>query len=165
MVYSITTVILIVTIAAYFAWGRNRLSPFGRTQWILRAAVALPLLVSGVLHFTRTALMATIIPPSFPYRPQLVLLTGVLELAGSIGLLLPPFTRTASACLAVLMIAIFPANVYAANQFIGGLHMPTVPVRLAMQVMYILLLLIAGWGIPRRKRNRRSLHYATPDFL
>jgi uncharacterized membrane protein len=85
----------------------------------------------------------------------------VLELAGAIGLLLPPFTRAASACLAALMIAIFPANVYAANQSVGGLHLPSVPVRLAMQVPYILLLLIAGWGIPRRKRNRRSLHYAT----
>jgi hypothetical protein len=28
--------------------------------------------------------------------------------------------------------------------------MPSVPVRLAMQVIYILLLLTAGWGIPRR---------------
>jgi uncharacterized membrane protein len=94
--------------------------------------------------------MVTIVPTFFPYRPQLILLSGVLELAGAVGLLLPAFTRAASACLAVLMIAIFPANVYAANQFVGGLHMPGVPVRLAMQVIYILLLLIAGWGIPRR---------------
>lgn len=86
----------------------------------------------------------------FPYRPQLVLFTGGLELAGAIGLLLPRFTRLASACLAVLMIAIFPANVYGANQTVGGLHLPSVPVRLAMQVVYIVLLLMAGWGIPRR---------------
>ena len=95
--------------------------------------------------------MATIIPPFFPYRPQLVLLSGVFEFAGAVGLLLPAFTRAASACLAVLMIAIFPANVYAANQSVGGLHMPSVPVRLAMQVIFILLLLIAGWGMPREK--------------
>ena len=51
------------------------------------------------------------------------------------------------------MIAIFPANVYAANQIVGGLHMPSVPVRLAMQVIYILLLLTAGWGVPRRSQE------------
>src|ERR1700730_12173869 len=161
MVYLITTATLIATVAGFFLWARRGLSAFGWLQWVLRILAALPLLASGVLHLTRTALMAPIIPPFFPDRPQLVLLTGVLEFAGALGLLLPAFTRVASACLAVFMIAIFPANVYAAGRTVGGLHMPTVPVRLAMQVVYILLLLIAGWGIPRRPReNRRSLHYA-----
>jgi uncharacterized membrane protein len=151
MVYSITTLILILTVAAYFVWARKGLCSFGRLQWALRVVVALPLLLSGIAHFTRTALMASIVPPSFPYRPQLVLLTGAMELAGALGLLLPPFTRAASFCLALLMIAIFPANVYAANQTIGGLHMPSVTVRTAMQVVYILLLLTAGWGIHRKR--------------
>jgi uncharacterized membrane protein len=164
MVYLVTTVILVATVAAFFVWARGGLSPFGRTQWVLRIIAALPLLGSGVLHFSRTALLATIIPPFFPDRSQLVLMTGVLEFAGAVGLLLPAFTRAASACLAVFMIAIFPANVYAAGQTVGGLHMPGVPVRLAMQIVYILLLLIGGWGIPRRPReNRRSLGFARDD--
>lgn len=149
MVYFITTVVLMVTVAGYFVLARAGTTQFGRLQWVLRVVVALPLLISGPLHFVRTPLMAAIIPPFFPYRPQLVLISGVLEIAGGVGLLLPAFTRAASACVAVLMIAIFPANVYAANQFVGGLHMPSVPVRTAMQVVYIVLLLMAGWGIPR----------------
>jgi uncharacterized membrane protein len=154
MVYFITTAILIITVAAYFLWARRGLSSFGRMQWVLRVVVALPLLASGPAHFMRTDLFATIIPPLFPYRPQLVLVSGAMELAGAIGLLLPAFTRIASACLAVLMIAIFPANVYASNRFIGGLHMPGVPLRTAMQVIYIVLLLMAGWGIVRRRNSR-----------
>jgi uncharacterized membrane protein len=150
MVYLIATVTLTATVAAFFWWARRGLSPFGWLQWALRVIAAVPLLGSGVVHFTNTALMASIIPPFFPDRPQLVLLTGVFELMGAVCLLLPPFTRGASACLAVLMIVIFPANVYAAGQTVGGLHMPSVPVRLVMQVAYILLLLIAGWGIPTR---------------
>jgi uncharacterized membrane protein len=150
MVYLIATVTLIATVAAFFLWARRGLSAFGWLQWALRVIAALPLLASGALHFTRTALLASMIPPFFPYRPQLVVLTGVLEYAGAIGLLLPAFTRMASACLAVFMIAIFPANVYAAGQTVGGLHIPSVPVRLAMQVVYILMLLIAGWGMPRQ---------------
>src|ERR1700685_1256427 len=150
MVYLVTTASLMITVALCVFVGRRGLSSFGWRQWVLRGIVALPLLASGPLHFTRTALFATIIPPFFPYRPQLVLVSGAIELAGALGLLLPAFTRTASACLAVFMIAIFPANVYAANQNIGGLHMPSVPVRTAMQVIYVLLLLMAGWGVPRR---------------
>jgi uncharacterized membrane protein len=162
MVYLITTATLIATVAAFFLWPRRGLSAFGWLQWVLRILAALPLLASGVLHFTRTALMASIIPPFFPDHPQLVVLTGVFELTGAVGLLLPPFTRVASVCLAVLMIVIFPANVFAAGQTVGGLHMPSAPIRLAMQVVYILLLLIGGWGVPRRPpENRRSLRYAS----
>ena len=153
MVYFVTTASLMITVALCVLVGRRGLSSFGWKQWALRVVAALPLLASGPLHFIRTALLATIIPPFFPYRPQLVLFTGVLELAGAIGLLLPRFTRLASACLAVLMIAIFPANVYGANQTVGGLHLPSVPVRLAMQVIYIVLLLMAGWGIPRHPKT------------
>src|SRR5450631_2645012 len=103
MVYCLTTAILMMSVAALFLLARRGLSPFGRTQWILRVVVALPLLASGLVHFTRTALFASIIPPFFPYRPQLVMLSGAMELAGAVGLLLPRFTRLASACLAVLM--------------------------------------------------------------
>lgn len=146
MVYWITTSILILTVVAFFVWGRRGLYSFGWMQWVLRGLVVLPLLVSGIAHFTRTAMLATIVPPFFPYRPQLVLVSGAMELAGAVGLLLPAFTRAASVCLAGLMIAIFPANVYAAGEVVGGLHMPSVPVRFAMQVVYIVLLLMAGWG-------------------
>jgi uncharacterized membrane protein len=152
MVYSITTLILILTVADYFVLGRRGLSSFGRTQKVLRVVVALPLLIYGVAHFVRTALLASIVPPFFPFRLQLVLLTGAMELAGALGLQLRDFTRAAAFCLALLMIAIFPANVYAANQYIGGLHMPSVPVRTAMQVVYIWLLLMAGWGVRRTSR-------------
>ncbi len=147
MVYGITTLILIMAVVAFFWWGQRGLRSFGWMQWVLRLVVALPLLVSGIGHFTRTAMFATIVPPFFPYRPQLVLFSGAMELAGGVGLLLPAFTRAASVCLAALMIAIFPANVYAAGEVVGGLPMPSVPVRLAMQVIYIVLLLMAGWGV------------------
>ncbi len=158
MAYCITTALLIGTVAAFFLWSRGGLFPFGWLQWALRIVVSVPLLVSGVGHFVRTALFAGIIPPIFPHRELLVLLSGVLEIAGAIGLLLPAFSRSAATCLALLMVAIFPANVYAANQTIGGLRMPSVPARTAMQMIYILLLLMAGYGI-RRRHSR--VH--TPD--
>jgi len=156
MVYLVTSLVLISSVAGFFMWGRKGLFSFGWMQWLLRVMVALPLLVSGIFHFTRTALMVMIIPPFFPYHAQLVLGSGALELAGAVGLLIPAFARGASVCLALLMIAIFPANVYAANMFVGGLHMPSVPVRLAMQVIYISMLLMAGWGVARSSREDQA---------
>ena len=149
MIYFVPIVLLAGTLAGFFMLARGHFQPFGWLQWLLRALVALPLIVSSLGHFSRAALFASIIPPVFPHRELLAILTGALELAGAVGILLPRFTRSAATYLSILMIAVFPANVYAAHETIGGLHMPGVPLRTAMQVVYILMLLLAGWGIPR----------------
>jgi hypothetical protein len=49
---------------------------------------ALPLFVSGVGHFVRMEMFPSIVPPIFPQREFLVILTGIFELAGATGLLL-----------------------------------------------------------------------------
>ncbi len=142
---------LALVTGAFFLLAGGNFQQFGKPQRVLQVVAALPLAVSGMGHFFRTAIYAAIVPPVFPHAGFWVVLTGVLELAGAVGLLFAGTTRTASVCLAVLMIAVFPANVYAANQTVGGLHMPSVPVRLAMQIFYVILLLLAGWGVPGRK--------------
>ncbi len=139
---------------AFFFVTEGKFRSFGRTQWVLRIIAATPLAVSSIGHFVRTATYASIVPPEFSHPQAWVIVTGIFELAGAIGLLLPKTTRTAAICIAMLMIAVFPANIYAANQIVGGLHMPGIPLRLAMQAIYILLVLLAGWGIPIRSANR-----------
>lgn len=149
MTYATPMLVLAGTIVAFFGLARGRYASFGVTQVLLRVLVALPLLVSAVLlHFFRTDASASIIPPVFPARHLLVLITGVLEILGAIGLFMPPVRRRAALWIAIMMVAIFPANVYAAGQMIGGLQMPGVPVRLAMQVVYILMALFSGYGLP-----------------
>ena len=54
---------------------------------------------------------------------------------------------------ALLMIAIFPANIHVAGQTVHGMYMPSVPVRLLMQMLYIVMLLAAGWGWPVLRRQ------------
>jgi uncharacterized membrane protein len=58
--------------------------------------------------------MIAMVPPGLPWPEALVFVTGVLELAGAIGLWVRPFKRAAAVCLVLLMLAMFPANVYAA---------------------------------------------------
>lgn len=97
-------------------------------------------LVTASAHWTqprRDGLIA-IVPPSLPRPDLLVTVTGVLEVAGAVGLLVPA-TRTAAAiCLALLLLVMFPANVRAAR---GAHHeaaprTPLVP-RTAMQVLFV----------------------------
>jgi uncharacterized membrane protein len=152
--YAIPILLLVLTIVAFFAIGRGTYASFGFPQLLLRFLAALPLLISGIaLHFFRTSTVAGIIPPIFPARTFLVILTGVLEIAGAIGLFVARFRRSAAFCIAVMMVVIVPANVYVAGKVIEGLRMPAVPIRTAMQIVYVVLVLLAGYGIPGRIRS------------
>lgn len=149
MEYAFPILLLILTIAAFFGLGHGHYASFGTPQQLLRVLVALPLLVSGILlHFYRTDASASVIPPSFPARHFLVLVTGVFEIAGAVGLFVPSLRRSAALWISIMMVAVFPANVYAAGRVVGGLHMPSVPLRTAMQIVYIVMVLLAGYGIP-----------------
>jgi uncharacterized membrane protein len=70
--------------------------------------------VSGILHFVVPATYARIVPPMFSRPKLLVLISGGAEILGGIGLLIPRTRRTAAFGLAVLLVAVFPANIYMA---------------------------------------------------
>jgi len=48
-------------------------------------------------------------------RVAVIYVTGVLEWAGTIGLLVPGISRVAGLCLIAFLVLGFPANVYAAS--------------------------------------------------
>ena len=75
---------------------------------------------------------------------QLVWFTGVCELAGAVGLLVPWTRVAARICLVVFLIAVFPANAYAARhpERFGRAAFPFWP-RLAVQVLLIAAVILA----------------------
>lgn len=79
-----------------------------------RASLALLFMFTSLGHFAQTAQMAEMLPAWVPSRVAIVYVTGVLEAAGAIGLLIPQFSRLAGTCLLLFLVAVFPANVYAA---------------------------------------------------
>jgi uncharacterized membrane protein len=80
-----------------------------------RIGMAVLFLFTAVAHFTSIGHdMARMIPPPFTGAMWIVYLTGVLEALGAIGLLTKRFRRAAAICLIALLIAMFPANAYAA---------------------------------------------------
>lgn len=73
-------------------------------------------------HFLQTDVMAQMLPPWIPAPVPLVYLTGVLELAIAIALILPETRRAAGWMAAAALVVFFPANIYAAMNHIpmGG---------------------------------------------
>jgi len=108
-----------------------------------RVGLAVMFVFTGAAHFVGTRQdLVRMVPPQFPNPGALVTLTGIAELAGAVGLLVPAVARWAAYGLILLLIALFPANVYASRigHRIGGRpHTPMV-FRLPLQLLWIGLL-------------------------
>jgi uncharacterized membrane protein len=111
-------------------------------DWPAAIAVGLAVMfvMTGVAHFAPSMRrdMIAIVPPRLPAPGLLVTITGGLELLGAAGLLFPPTRVAAAACLIVLMLAMFPANVYAARMPNPPASMTTrLDLRTAHEVVYL----------------------------
>lgn len=84
----------------------------GRTTGLRLTAAAF--VVAGVLHFIKPQAYERIIPPGLPGPRTLVYISGLAEIAGGVGLLIPRLRRPAGWGLVALLVCVFPANVYMA---------------------------------------------------
>jgi uncharacterized membrane protein len=110
-------------------------------QSILRFLAAMFFMGAGVNHFRNMAFYERIVPPIFPSAHALVVISGIAEIVGALGLLIGPLRRTAGWGLIALLVAVFPANIYMAmeQQKFAEMHMPawTFWARLPMQAVLI----------------------------
>lgn len=81
---------------------------------VFRSLFAIFFVVAGIAHFVSPDAYVRIVPPYLPQPGLLVLISGVAEIAGGIGVLIPITRRMAALGLVVLLIAVFPANIYMA---------------------------------------------------
>jgi uncharacterized membrane protein len=68
--------------------------------------------IGGVAHFSLTEMEMRIVPPFIPWPRAAVLISGVFELLGAAGILIPVTRRAAGIGLFLLTIAVTPANVF-----------------------------------------------------
>jgi uncharacterized membrane protein len=87
------------------------------------------------------------VPRIFPRPDLMVSATGVFEIIGALGLLIPAIAPVTAACLAVLLIALFPANIRAARErlTIGGRAATALPLRALLQLVFLFAVLTAGF--------------------
>ena len=80
------------------------------TQQPGRLTLAIVFLVAGALHFVFTPTYLRIMPAYLPAPRLLVQLSGLCEMLGGLGLLIPATQQLAAWGLVALLIAVFPAN-------------------------------------------------------
>jgi uncharacterized membrane protein len=119
----------------------------------LRVALGAMFVFTAMSHFhprTRPDLIR-IVPPGLPTPELLVSATGVLEFIGAIGLLLPQARAAAAYGLIALLVAMFPANVYAARAelVVAGRRASPLVWRLPLQLFWISALWWVG-SMPAR---------------
>lgn len=133
--------IVVVAVSAVLR-SAGALGPRALKDWrvCLRFALAVMFLITSTAHWgAKRADLIAMVPPFFPRPELLVTLTGICEIAGAIGLMIPRLARLAAALLALMLVAMFPANYYAAEQGlqIGGKPVTELPQRTAVQVVLV----------------------------
>ena len=137
----------IVTLAAA---ALGRLGVPGLQTWParMRWGLSVGLLLAGIDHLVTPARYVPMIESFLPMAREFVLFTGVCEIAGAIGLLMPRTRWLAAVMLAIYFVCVFPANVHNA---VSGLSVDGLPdarwiywVRLLFQPLIIWWALFAG---------------------
>ena len=95
-----------------------------RIRTVLRYALAAVYGPFGVVHMLASRAFLPIMPPIIPFPRTVVVLTGVCELAGAVGLLVPRTRKAAGMALALYAICVYPANIYHA---LAHAHVPPLP--------------------------------------
>lgn len=127
---------------------------------IARWAMFLFMVASGIGHFAVTDAYAAMVPAALPWPRALVYISGVAELAGGIGLMVPwPRLRRAAAWgIVALLVAVFPANINMAANHISpaGMHLSNAALwaRLPFQALFVAW----AWWLARPSRGAHDHH-------
>ena len=109
-----------------------------------RIAMSVMLLFTSIGHFAFTKGMAMMLPPFIPFKTGIVYLTGLMEIAAAIGLLIPHFREFTGWVLIIFFILLLPANIYAALKHIDyekanfeGKNLNYLWFRIPLQIIFI----------------------------
>ena len=125
------------------------------TRTALRWLAAFLFVLAGANHFLHPHFYERIVPPGFPSPRILVIVSGLAEIAGGLGLLIRPLRRVAGWSLIVLLLAVFPANIHMAlhpDRF--GMPPWMLWMRLPLQV--VLVAWVWWVALSRSQRKRMS---------
>lgn len=146
-------VLLVVTLAVRLA---GVLGVRAARSWFvaLRGGVAAMFVLTGVSHFVgMRAELVEMVPAGLPAPGLLVTVSGVLELLGAAGVLWRRTAPLAAGCLAVLLLALFPANVHAALAGLSDAPEDALLPRTLLQLVFLAATTAIPLGYLRRRRT------------
>jgi len=109
----------------------------------MRAAVVVTgflFAAAGAMHFIRPGMYENIVPPQLGHAPELVAISGIAEIVGGLGLMIPRTRRAAGLGLIALLVAVWPANIhmaFEANRFAAVAPAWILWARVPLQVVMI----------------------------
>ena len=71
--------------------------------------------IVGIKHFIEPEYFLSIVPPHLPYHLELVYISGLFEILFGLLILFPKYRYYGAIGLILLLIAVFPANIYLAQ--------------------------------------------------
>ncbi|QYJ05561.1 hypothetical protein KUV85_07750 [Nocardioides panacisoli] len=77
-------------------------------------------LVSGVVHLVKPEVFEPTMPAWVPAHREVIVWSGVAEIAGALGMVFRPTRRLAGAASAALLVGVYPANVQMAADALRG---------------------------------------------
>lgn len=95
--------------------------------------------LGGANHFLNPDFYVAMMPPYLPAHPALVSVSGVFEMLGGIGVLVPTVRARAGWGLVLLLVAVFPANLHMAlnPELFPGLSGFALYARLPFQALFV----------------------------
>ncbi len=125
-------------------------------RWLMAAFY----LAAGIVHLRAPDAFLPLMPGWVPAPREVILVTGVAELAGAIGLLIPRLRKAAGIGLALYAVCVFPANI---KHAVEGIVIPSLPSswwyhgpRLAFQPVLVWWALFCAGVIDWPARRRGS---------
>ncbi len=140
-------VLIAATLLARLA-GQLGVASLRTWQASTRVGLAVMLFFTAAAHFnSMRADLVRMVPPGVPNPELVVTVTGICEVLGGIGLLVPRTRPVAAALLIVFLIAVLPANIHAAREALtlGGAAATPLWPRVALQLLFIGLVWWSGW--------------------
>ena len=114
-------------------------------------------MVGGIAHFVAIDFFVAAMPDYLGYHRELVVISGIFEILGAIGILIPRTRLLAGYGLIALIIAVYPANI---NMALHPENYPDISelslyTRLPLQFVFIWFV---WWAIKPERVERKNAH-------
>ncbi len=111
-------------------------------------------IVGGLAHFFSAEFFVAIMPDYLPWHWELVIISGVFEILGGVGILLPKTRLIAAYGLMALCVAVFPANIHMAMhpERFADIPLAMLYLRLPLQFLFIYFI---WWSVKTERESNK----------